>query len=128
MNAISAIKPYACHRCNQSYSRRYNLQRHEENAHGADESDMDDIADDRNIGTFRSGNSHVSLHVVDDCHAEVSRKQPWQLLTTVYEMVLLYEVLGCWPMVCDIIFNDKLLCVRSGRFAVTRYIVYFEPV
>ena len=72
MNAISAIKPYACHRCNQSYSRRYNLLRHKENAHGADESDMDDIADDRNIGTFRSGNSNVH---VDDCQAGFKKRR-----------------------------------------------------
>ena len=61
MNAISVRKPYVCHTCNKSYSRRYNLQRHEENAHGADESEMDDIDEDRNIGTFRSCNSNGHL-------------------------------------------------------------------
>ena len=59
MNTISGLKRYACHRCSKSYSRRYNLRRHEENAHVAGESKMDDIDDDRNIRTFRSANSNV---------------------------------------------------------------------
>ena len=59
MNADSVIKPYACHHCGKTYSRRYNLRRHVENAHGANDSKMDDGDSDHAIGVFGTDNFDV---------------------------------------------------------------------
>ena len=61
MNPIDSLKPFPCRYCSKRYNRRYNLQRHEECAHAAYESDMRDI-DDRKVVAFGSGDSYVDYY------------------------------------------------------------------
>ena len=62
MNSIDSLKPFPCPYCSKRYNRRYNLQRHVECAHGADESDVSDTDDDRKVGAFQSGDSYVDYY------------------------------------------------------------------
>ena len=57
MNMFSVVKPYACHHCDKSFSRRYNVRRHVENAHGDEESDTYEAGDDPKIEDIQSINS-----------------------------------------------------------------------
>ena len=37
MNVITAVKPFACRQCDQRFGRKYNLRRHVENVHAAED-------------------------------------------------------------------------------------------
>ena len=54
MNNISIVKPHVCHKCDKRFGRRDNLRRHAENVHALDESEMDEVDDDREISAIRS--------------------------------------------------------------------------
>ena len=41
MNVISAVKPHACHSCDKSFGRRYNLRRHIESVNTDEEGERD---------------------------------------------------------------------------------------
>ncbi len=41
MNVISVVKPHACHSCDKSFGRRYNLRRHIDNMHTDEEDESD---------------------------------------------------------------------------------------
>ena len=41
MDVISAVKPHACHSCDKSFGRRYNLRRHIDNVHTDEENERD---------------------------------------------------------------------------------------
>ena len=72
MNVITAVKPFACRQCDQRFGRKYNLRRHVENVHAAEDNVDLDMEDSQSVDSDVKFEPDSKKCRFEDCDLESS--------------------------------------------------------
>ena len=72
MNVITAAKPFACRQCDQRFGRKYNLRRHVENVHAAEDNVDLDMEDSQSVDSDVKFEPDSKKCRFEDCDFESS--------------------------------------------------------